>query len=101
MRHGTDEACVPGHRAMDGHVIGRIAGARLEDGSPHGPRHPGADRVVALFVRRRQEYLPVISTPFDGTTVLLTTALGTPVQRSKGSAMHLVTGATGNIGWPS
>jgi hypothetical protein len=34
MRHGTDEACVPGHRAMDGHIIGRIAGARLEDGSP-------------------------------------------------------------------
>jgi hypothetical protein len=63
MRHGTDEACVPGHRAMDGHVIGRIAGARLEDGSPHGPRHAGADRVVALFVRRRQEYVPVISTP--------------------------------------
>ena len=62
MRHGTDEACVPGHRAMDGHVIGRIAGARLEDGSPHGPRHAGADRVVALFVRRRQEYVPVIST---------------------------------------
>jgi hypothetical protein len=34
MRHGTDEAYVPGHRAMDGLVIGRIAGARLEDGSP-------------------------------------------------------------------
>src|ERR1035437_6161202 len=28
MRHGTDEACVPGHRAMDGHVIERVAGAR-------------------------------------------------------------------------
>jgi len=28
MRHGTDEACVPGHRAMDGHIIERVAGAR-------------------------------------------------------------------------
>jgi hypothetical protein len=26
--HGTDEACVPGHRAMDGHVIERVTGAR-------------------------------------------------------------------------
>jgi hypothetical protein len=23
-RHGTDEACVPGHRPMDGHVIERV-----------------------------------------------------------------------------
>ena len=28
MRHGTDEACVPGHRAMDGHIIERVIGAR-------------------------------------------------------------------------
>jgi hypothetical protein len=28
MRHGTDEACVPDHGAMDGHVIERVAGAR-------------------------------------------------------------------------
>jgi hypothetical protein len=27
MCHGTDEACVPGHRAMDGRVIERVAGA--------------------------------------------------------------------------
>jgi hypothetical protein len=28
VRHGTDEACVPGHRAMDGHLIEKVADAR-------------------------------------------------------------------------
>jgi hypothetical protein len=28
MRHGADEACVPGHCAIDGHTIERVAGAR-------------------------------------------------------------------------
>ena len=41
MRHGTDEARVPGDRAMDGHIIERVAGATRRRTKPALPDAAG------------------------------------------------------------